>query len=98
MPIYEDDGDDESDIVDYEPQEDKVIYQYIPAIPLERHPVKPDVVMDCFFGAGTTGVVAKKLNRDFIGIEINKNYVAMAHKRLQKEMGAFYSPAESNLK
>lgn len=38
--------------------------------------------MDPFFGAGTTGVVAKKLERNFIGIEINPEYVKMAQKRL----------------
>lgn len=33
------------------------------------------LVMDCFAGSGTVGVVAKKLNRRFIGIELNKDYI-----------------------
>ena len=33
-----------------------------------------DIVLDPFFGTGTTGAVAKKLGRNFIGIEQNANY------------------------
>lgn len=40
------------------------------------------IVLDPFFGAGTVGVVAKKHERDYIGIEINPEYVKMAEKRL----------------
>lgn len=40
------------------------------------------VVVDPFSGAGTTGVVALKANRNFIGIELNPKYVAMARRRL----------------
>ena len=41
-----------------------------------------DVVFDPFLGSGTTAVVAKKLNRKFIGIEQEKEYAALALKRL----------------
>lgn len=41
------------------------------------------VVLDPFFGSGTTGVVAKKLNRGFVGIEINGDYVRMARARIE---------------
>ena len=41
-----------------------------------------DVVFDPFLGSGTTAVVAKKLNRHFIGIEKEKEYAALAIKRL----------------
>ncbi|MDB5252289.1 MAG: site-specific DNA-methyltransferase [Flaviaesturariibacter sp.] len=47
------------------------------------------VVLDPFFGAGTTGLVARKLNRNFIGIELNPKYAAIAEARLQKELGLF---------
>jgi DNA modification methylase len=47
------------------------------------------VILDMFFGAGTTGLVARKLNRNFIGIELNPEYVTIAEKRLQKELGLF---------
>ena len=42
-----------------------------------------DVVFDPFVGSGTTAVTAKKLKRNFIGIEKEKEYVALALKRLE---------------
>ncbi len=41
-----------------------------------------DVVLDPFFGTGTTGAVAKKLGRDYIGIEREKEYIAHARERI----------------
>jgi DNA modification methylase len=41
-----------------------------------------DVVLDPFFGSGTTGAVAKKLKRRFIGIEMNPQYVEVARRRI----------------
>ena len=41
-----------------------------------------DVVLDPFFGTGTTGAVAKKLGRDFIGIEREKEYITHAKARI----------------
>jgi len=41
-----------------------------------------DVVLDPFFGTGTTGAVARKLGRHFIGIERDETYVAGALKRI----------------
>jgi len=43
-----------------------------------------DIVLDCWLGSGTTAVAAQNLNRNFIGIEINKEYVEMAKKRLKQ--------------
>ncbi|MGZ9809256.1 DNA methyltransferase [Pseudoroseicyclus sp. H15] len=43
-----------------------------------------DVVLDPFFGTGTTGAVAKMLGRDFIGIEREEKYRRAAEKRLAK--------------
>ena len=40
------------------------------------------VCLDPFFGAGTTGVVAKKLGRNYLGIELNKSYIEIAEKRI----------------
>lgn len=40
------------------------------------------VVLDPFNGSGTTGVVALRLGRDYLGIELNPEYVAMAERRL----------------
>lgn len=42
-----------------------------------------DVVLDMFMGSGTTGVACKKLNRNFVGIELNKNYFEIAKKRIE---------------
>ena len=42
-----------------------------------------DVVFDPFMGSGTTAFVSKKLNRNFIGCEINEDYVNAANKRLK---------------
>jgi modification methylase len=41
-----------------------------------------DVVLDPFFGSGTTGAVAKKLGRTWIGIERDKKYIKIAQKRI----------------
>lgn len=41
-----------------------------------------DIVLDPFFGSGTTGAVAKKLKRRFIGIERAEKYVEVATKRI----------------
>lgn len=43
---------------------------------------RPGIVLDMFAGSGTTLVVAKKLSRDFIGIELNPEYVEIAKRRL----------------
>lgn len=44
---------------------------------------KGDVVFDPFLGSGTTSVVAKKLNRKYVGIEMNKEYCCLAEKRIE---------------
>jgi site-specific DNA-methyltransferase (adenine-specific) len=41
------------------------------------------IVFDPFLGSGTTSVVAKKLNRRYVGIEMNEEYCCIAEKRLQ---------------
>ena len=41
-----------------------------------------DLVLDPFMGSGTTGVVAKRLGRNFMGIEISKEYFEIAKKRI----------------
>ena len=42
-----------------------------------------DIVFDPFMGSGTTGKMAKQLNRDFIGIEIDKEYFEIAKTRIE---------------
>jgi len=43
---------------------------------------KGGIVLDPFMGSGTTAVVARKLGRSFMGIELNPKYIALAEKRL----------------
>ena len=43
-----------------------------------------DIILDPFFGTGTTGAVAKKLGRNFIGIEQDKDYIDIALKRIKE--------------
>ena len=45
---------------------------------------KEDVVLDPFMGSGSTGVAAKQEARNFIGIELSKDYFDIAEKRIQE--------------
>lgn len=42
------------------------------------------IILDPFMGSGTTGVVAKRFNRNFIGIEIDDKYFEIAKERIEK--------------
>jgi DNA modification methylase len=46
---------------------------------------KGDAVLDPFCGAGTTGVVALRHDRDFVGIELNPDYAQMARDRIRDD-------------
>ncbi len=52
-----------------------------------------EVILDPFFGTGTSGAVAKKLGRNFIGMESNAGYIAAATARLENVRG----PSETDL-
>lgn len=45
---------------------------------------KGDIVLDCFMGIGTTGIACKNLDRNFIGIELDKDYFEIAKRRLNE--------------
>lgn len=71
-------------------QKDKKLYNHPTIKPLDliekfikNSSHKGDIVLDCFMGSGTTGVACKKLERDFIGIEINKDYFEIAKNRIK---------------
>jgi hypothetical protein len=49
-----------------------------------------DIVLDPFFGTGTTGAVAKKLHRHWIGIERNLDYVRVAQERIDAVMPSMF--------
>lgn len=46
---------------------------------------KGDLIFDPFVGSGTTCIACKHLNKDFIGIELDKEYVDIANKRLNQK-------------
>ncbi len=52
---------------------------------VETFAEKGDLVLDPFMGSGTTAVACKELGRNFIGFEINKEYIEMANKRLEQK-------------
>lgn len=53
--------------------------------PIKAGCPKGGVVLDPFVGSGTTALVAKSLGRNYIGIDLNQEYVAMANNRLQSK-------------
>ena len=42
-----------------------------------------DLVLDCFMGSGSTAIACKKTNRDYIGCELDKEYISKARKRIK---------------
>jgi len=49
----------------------------------------PQTVLDPFSGAGTTGLVADRLGRHYIGVEINPEYVTMSEARIRNDAPLF---------
>lgn len=60
----------------------KSVYSYSKLI--EMFSYEGNLVFDPFMGSGTTAIACKKLNRNFIGFEINPNYCDIAEKRLSE--------------
>ena len=63
-----------------------------------------DVILDPFFGTGTTGAVAKKMGRHFIGLEKEQKYVTLARDRIKRvrditeeEKRLYSTPIKRNL-
>lgn len=48
-----------------------------------------DIVLDPFLGSGTTAVVAQRLKRNYIGIEIHSNYIEYAEKRIKENVNNY---------
>jgi len=44
-------------------------------------------ILDPFMGAGTTGLVARKLQRNYVGFELNPEYISIAERRLLNQLG-----------
>jgi DNA modification methylase len=53
-----------------------------------------DTVLDPFCGSATTGLVATRLDRDFIGIELNPEYVELGRRRIQDDAPLLNTPSE----
>jgi DNA modification methylase len=69
----------------------------LPELCIKAGSSEGDVILDPFFGSGTTGWVAQRLGRNWIGIELNPEYVKIAEKRFQqKEL--FTTPIKDWLK
>ena len=51
-----------------------------------------DVVLDPFFGTGTTGAVARKLHRHFIGVELEEKYAQLARERVEEVVQLEFDP------
>jgi DNA modification methylase len=52
----------------------------------------PGVVLDPFLGTGTTALAAEKHDRDWVGIELNAEYVALAEQRLAAQRAKATAP------
>lgn len=70
-------------------QKDKKLYGHPTIKPLDivknfivNSSNENDIVLDPFMGSGTTGVVCKQLNRNFIGIELDEKYFRIAEDRI----------------
>jgi DNA modification methylase len=66
----------------------KVTTGWVPGCDCEQGPI-PCTVLDPFSGAGTTGMVALRYHRNFIGIELKPKYVEMARKRIEQDAPLF---------
>ena len=60
-----------------------------PTCQCECKKIVPAIVLDPFMGAGTTGLVARKLSRHYVGYELNAEYIKIAEKRIFNEIGLF---------
>jgi DNA modification methylase len=57
----------------------------IPELCIRAGSKEGDIVLDPFFGSGTTGWVAQRLGRNWLGIELNPDYIKIAEERFQQQ-------------
>ena len=62
-----------------------VFPEKLPEICIKAGTSEGDIVLDPFFGSGTTGYVAQRLGRKWIGIELNEEYIKIAEKRFAQQ-------------
>ena len=56
----------------------------LPELCIKAGSPKDGVVLDPFFGSGTTGLAAQEQSRRWVGIELNEEYIEIAHRRLSQ--------------
>tara|TARA_B100000579_G_scaffold202172_1_gene165318 strand:+ start:165 stop:926 length:762 start_codon:yes stop_codon:yes gene_type:complete len=66
-----------------------VFPQELVATILENFSDEGDIIYDPFMGTGTTALVAKKMNRNYIGSEISKKYIKITNDRLKNSQDLF---------
>tara|TARA_R100000995_G_scaffold60138_1_gene30446 strand:- start:303 stop:1022 length:720 start_codon:yes stop_codon:yes gene_type:complete len=57
----------------------------LPKLCLKHFTKEKDLVLDLFMGSGTTAIECLKMNRNFIGFEINQSYIEISKKRLAEQ-------------
>ena len=53
---------------------------------IKVHSNQNELIVDCFMGSGTTALASKQLGRNFIGCDINEDYVKIANRRLEQSI------------
>ena len=61
-----------------------VFPEKLPELCIKAGSQEGDTILDPFFGSGTTGYVAQRLGRKWIGIELNPEYIKIAEKRFDQ--------------
>lgn len=82
VPEVDDDGDPTGEVE--EVTRSRTVY--LPRTQLADHPRAKAIILDPFMGSGTTAFVAAQLNRNFLGVEMNPAYAALARKRVDAEL------------
>lgn len=59
----------------------------LPYRAIQLYSFKGDVILDPFMGSGTTGIVARNSRRNYIGYDIEEEYVKLAQERIEEEIG-----------
>tara|TARA_R100001443_G_scaffold88669_1_gene95110 strand:+ start:111 stop:1409 length:1299 start_codon:yes stop_codon:yes gene_type:complete len=62
-----------------------VFPEKLPELCIKAGSKKGDIILDPFFGSGTTGWVAQRLGRKWLGVELNPEYIKIANKRFQQQ-------------
>jgi DNA modification methylase len=86
----------QDEIASYGPEEmgETETVGWEPTCHCEASETRPCVVLDPFCGSGTTGMVALRRGRGFIGLELNPDYCELARRRISDDCPLFNTPTE----